>query len=91
MVHEFVHLLLHADGVCDLDERKKPQSEEALVEAFCNRVAGAVLVPAPALLAAPGVAEASRGKDWSDDELVALARRFWVSSPWKKSEFRGMS
>jgi Zn-dependent peptidase ImmA (M78 family) len=70
--HELVHLMLRSGGVCDLDERND-------VEAFCNRVAGAILLPRSALEGLPFVAAANRSSEWSDDQLTRLANLFSVS------------
>lgn len=80
MAHELVHLMLRKEGLCDLTEDARRPSEEQRVEVFCNRVAGAILVPtehllAEDLLASHRVAAAT----WSDEELLALARRYQVS------------
>jgi Zn-dependent peptidase ImmA (M78 family)/DNA-binding XRE family transcriptional regulator len=73
LIHELVHLALKRDGVCDLDDHGR-------VEPFCNHVAGAVLVPAPALLREPGVREHDADDaTWEDREIAALATRFSVS------------
>jgi Zn-dependent peptidase ImmA (M78 family) len=49
LFHEYAHLLLHTAGVCTprLDIGKEKQ--EAEIERWCNRFAGAFLVPPPAL------------------------------------------
>jgi Zn-dependent peptidase ImmA (M78 family)/transcriptional regulator with XRE-family HTH domain len=73
LIHEFVHLALKRDGVCDLDDHGR-------VEPFCNHVAGAVLVPAPALLREPEVQHHDTDEPaWDDREIAALATRFSVS------------
>lgn len=80
MLHEFVHLLLGAGGVCDIDDSLPRRPREQRIEIFCNRVAGAALVPRSALLAHPLVAPARpRMRDWEDSILVALARHFGAS------------
>ena len=56
-----------------------PHSDADRVEVFCNRVAGAVLVPRDALLRSAVVAGHGSDPNWSDAELGQLARRFWVS------------
>ena len=56
-----------------------PHSDVDRVEVFCNRVAGAVLVPNDALLRSDVVTRHGSNTKWSDDELGQLARRFWVS------------
>lgn len=75
LLHELTHLLLRQGGVCDM-AAIEDESPDARVEVFCNAVAGNVLVPADALLAAvghPGL------HAWTMDELEALATRFSVS------------
>ena len=80
MLHEFTHLLLGFGGVCDIDEDLPRSPRDQRTEIFCNRVAGAALVPRNALLAHPLV-ESARPKirDWADDTLAALARDFCAS------------
>jgi len=75
LIHELVHLLLHSGGICDLQEF----GQSAQIESFCNRVAGAVLVPASSLMAERIVSQHT-SMEWSDEELDALARRYWVST-----------
>jgi len=79
MLHEAAHIALRAGGigVCNLDD--DGQGLGPRVEAFCNRVAGAVLVPREMLLMQPEV-DRQPARAWSEDELKALARRFHVSA-----------
>ena len=80
MLHEFAHLLLGANGVCDIEESLPRNRHEQSVEIFCNRVAGAALVPKSELLAHPLVAPARpRIREWEDATLVTLARDFGSS------------
>ena len=51
LLHEFTHLLLRQGGVCDLVQTAE-NTPDSRLEAFCNAVAGAALVPVRALLAA---------------------------------------
>jgi Zn-dependent peptidase ImmA (M78 family) len=53
LVHEYVHVLMHATGVCDLDDH-------AMVERFCNAVAAAALLPATTV-------QAERAWAWGND------------------------
>jgi transcriptional regulator with XRE-family HTH domain len=56
LLHELTHLLLRQGGVCDMAPIEDG-TPDARIEAFCNAVAGNVLVPADALLGAlPGKA-----------------------------------
>jgi Zn-dependent peptidase ImmA (M78 family)/DNA-binding XRE family transcriptional regulator len=80
LLHELTHLMLRRSGICDLEEEAHRPPEEQRIEIFCNMVAGAALLPRNLLLHDPIVAAAAAGRvDWSDEILVALARRFAVS------------
>lgn len=79
LMHEFTHLLLDVTGICDLHETPHPQTEDQRIEVFCNRVAGAVLVPASALLAQPVVRQHPTAAAWTDEEIARLASTFAVS------------
>jgi Zn-dependent peptidase ImmA (M78 family)/transcriptional regulator with XRE-family HTH domain len=79
LLHELAHVALRRPGLCDLHELARPTAEADRVEAFCNRVAGAVLVPSAALEAEHTVQRHGRAPRWRDEELRELARRFWVS------------
>lgn len=76
LMHELCHLMLSMSSVCDM---RLVGYDEASgrVEVFCNRFAGAVLVPEPALLAT--VSHRSADPRWSNEELGRLARYFAVS------------
>ena len=74
-VHEVAHILLRDGGICDLHE--SDDDEPSRIEAFCNRVAGAILFPRAALLATEAVRQHRRGDmRWSDDELAEISRHF---------------
>ncbi len=80
LMHEFTHLLLRQSGICDLDDDADRRPEDQRVEIFCNRVAGAVLVPRDLLMTEPIIAAAPDGPQaWDDETLDALARRFGTS------------
>lgn len=80
LLHEFAHLALRHGGICDLDEFAPRRAEEQPVEIFCNRVAGAVLVPSSHFLSEPLVRQKGPGRsEWDEEELVALADRYSVS------------
>ena len=72
IMHELTHIALHSGGVCDFRDTGE-------VEAFCNRVAGAVLVPSADLLSAPTVISRGRDPKWTDEEIGRLADSFSVS------------
>jgi Zn-dependent peptidase ImmA (M78 family) len=75
LLHEVVHILLASGGICDLHEIGNDEASRA--EAFCNRVAGAILFPREALLVTDTVRN-HRKSDivWTDVELASLSREF---------------
>jgi Zn-dependent peptidase ImmA (M78 family) len=76
LLHELAHLLLHSGGLCDTHEAREPNGEEVL----CNHVAGAMLVPEPALIEAlHPMAAVLRAGGIPDTELTILSQRFAVS------------
>jgi Zn-dependent peptidase ImmA (M78 family)/transcriptional regulator with XRE-family HTH domain len=80
LLHELAHLMLHLSGVSDLVTDAARPPEDQKLEAFCNQVAAAALIPKDALLADPVVvAQGARSTNWSDAEVGELARQFNVS------------
>jgi Zn-dependent peptidase ImmA (M78 family) len=73
LFHEYGHLLLGQSGICDLSEEGK------VVEQFCNRFAGELLVPGPVLLAQPSVRHHGILNTWREEDLQQMAREFKVS------------
>jgi len=81
MLHEFVHVAIRQGGICDLDELGHRHPVEQQLEVFCNRVAGAVLIPEKALFEEGLVTAHPSGlTTWSDEEIASLARHYWVSN-----------
>lgn len=80
LLHELVHLMLRQSGVSDLElDGPRPQADER-VEAFCNQVAAATLLPQELLLAEPIVVARGPGRhEWNDAEVFALATIYSVS------------
>ena len=78
LLHEIGHLALRQGGLCDLLEADSASSTGPAIEAFCNAVAGATLVPVADLMSHPDV-RGHRGAEWRDDEINPLARRYGVS------------
>lgn len=80
LMHEFCHLMLHQAGVCDPARvGREGRSPDENVEVFCNRVAGALLVPRDALLEDPRVQGAPDTLEWDDEVIRGLATDFAVS------------
>ena len=71
LMHELAHVALRSEGLCNLEDRA------AKVEAFCNRVAAALLMPAE--LFREAAAPLAAGARWPDARLEELAARFSVS------------
>lgn len=80
MLHELTHLMLRQSGVSDLEaDGPRPQDDER-VEAFCNQVAAAALIPQDLLLAEPIVLARGAGRhEWSDTEIQSLSLTYSVS------------
>lgn len=80
LFHELGHLLLGKGGVCDLEELPFAASSNQRIEVFCNRVAGATLVPARALEQDVLVGSTQGCRPWEESELKQIANRFSVST-----------
>ncbi len=79
LIHELVHVLLNEGGICDLHDVFSVSSHSDRAEVFCNRVAGALLVPAETIMGDQVVRRHGDDPVWSDTELGQLSRKFWVS------------
>ena len=79
LAHELGHLAIGTGSNCDLGDATVPRASRPTVEVYCNRFAGAMLVPGTALLGDPVVRLANRGSEWDAGELERLAARFRVS------------
>ncbi|WP_203666790.1 XRE family transcriptional regulator [Cellulomonas pakistanensis] len=80
LVHEYVHLLLHADGLCDMVTTTRATNPNTALEARCNAVAAEVLMPAAAVRAAT---ESLRGRpvdEWTYERIASAAVRFGTSA-----------
>ena len=72
LFHELAHILLREGGICDL-------YDDAGIEVFCNRVAGATLIPRESLVSEDVVTSKSGDVHWSDHEIKAIANKYGVS------------
>lgn len=80
MLHEYAHVLLGENCLCDLDEDSLRPPQEQKVEVFCNAVAAAILMPRHDFLAHEIVAaKRPSSEDWTEHELAALCRSFGAS------------
>ena len=79
LLHELTHVVLRQGGLCDLDDLASRPVDRLNVEKFCNRVAGAILIPRDALLSEGAVRDHGGDPAWTDEELRALSQRFGAS------------
>lgn len=79
LLHELTHVVLRQGGLCDLDDLTARPLDRLNVEAFCNQVAGAILIPRDALLSEAIVRRHGTGVVWTDEELRSLSQRFGAS------------
>lgn len=81
LLHEFVHLVLHTEGLCDVVTDDKPRTPNRTLEARCNAIAAAVLMPAAEVRARPEViARGDIPTSWNYDNLRPVAAQFGVSA-----------
>ena len=80
LLHEYAHLILRTDGLCDMAPGRAPTSADLRLEVRCNAIAAAILMPRSVVLGLPEVATAPpRSETWTDDALETGARTFGVS------------
>lgn len=81
LLHEYAHLLLHTSGLCDTVTDLQATSPDRELEARCNAIAAAALMPQAAVLSNSEVRarEHSPGS-WSYEALRAAAAPFGVSA-----------
>lgn len=80
LMHELAHIALGLSAIENSFEPGDvlPPAERA-IEAFCNRVAAATLMPQTAISLDDIVRRKQGLSSWTDDEIQELARRFSVS------------
>jgi hypothetical protein len=79
LLHELAHLCLRGEGVC---EQFEDASLSGRVEAYCNRVAAAALLPTEIVDECLQRAElAEPPSEWKYDDMRAAARVAGVSAP----------
>jgi Zn-dependent peptidase ImmA (M78 family) len=81
LLHEFAHIMLREEGICDLDEGARQRSDDRRIEVRANMIAGATLVPKENLLREKIVADRRRETEFSDDDIRTIAKKYWVSRP----------
>jgi Zn-dependent peptidase ImmA (M78 family) len=81
LLHEYSHLLLHTGGLCDTVTDQAATTTDRRLEARCNAVAAAILMPRQPVLAMPGVGARRRAPDsWSYEALRSAAAPFGASA-----------
>lgn len=81
LLHELAHLSLRSGGLCDTTTDTRSSSPDRSLEAECNAVAAAVLMPADLVLSRPEViVRASVPASWDYGALAATAAPFAVSA-----------
>ncbi|BBZ51774.1 XRE family transcriptional regulator [Mycobacterium heidelbergense] len=81
LLHEFTHLVLHTEGLCDVTADDRPRTADRSLEARCNAIAAAVLMPAAAVRARPEVlARTEIPSSWDYESLRPIAAYFGVSA-----------
>lgn len=79
LLHEYAHLILHTAGLCDTTTDMQARTEARQIEARCNALAAAILMPAANILGSPLIAGHERDGPWDLSSLVDAARPFGVS------------
>lgn len=80
LLHEYSHLLLHSSGLCDQVVVQRAVSEDRQLEARCNALAAAILMPRDLMVTLPQVKVVPAGYEgWTESSLRAVARPFGVS------------
>lgn len=79
LLHEYAHLLLHTEGLCDMTTDMKATTPDRALEARCNALAAAILMPSQSVLASPQVKAHMTGEPWELADLIEAARPFGVS------------
>lgn len=81
LLHEFAHIALHTAGLCDTVTDLQPTTPDRRLEARCNAIAAAALMPRASVLAHPDVLRRRNAPDsWDYETLRAAAAPFGASA-----------
>lgn len=81
VIHEYAHLLLHTAGLCDTITDTSVTTPDRRLEARCNAIAAAVLMPRDQVLSNPYVVEREGTPErWEYEALRSAAAPFGVSA-----------
>ncbi|MGH3545151.1 MAG: ImmA/IrrE family metallo-endopeptidase, partial [Mycobacteriales bacterium] len=79
--HEYSHLLLHTSGLCDAKTDTEATTPNRRLEARCNAIAAAILMPAESVLTQAEVSVRGGSPDsWDYQSLRSSASLFGVSA-----------
>jgi Zn-dependent peptidase ImmA (M78 family)/transcriptional regulator with XRE-family HTH domain len=81
LLHELAHVATGQSAIeNDIEPGHALPQPDRVLERFCNHVAAAALMPRELLIAEPILTAKQRDRTaWSNEEIVALARRYGVS------------
>lgn len=81
LLHEYAHLALHTEGLCDATTDLMARSPDRRLEARCNAIAADILMPKEIMLSRPEViARTDSPESWDYDALKSVAAQFGVSA-----------
>jgi len=81
LLHEYAHLLLHTEGLCDTTTDRRAVSPSRQLEARCNALAAAMLLPRDLVLASQVVrSHRADGSPWTYEDLRRASAPFGVSA-----------
>lgn len=81
LLHEYAHLVLQTAGLCDTITDQRAITPDRQLEARCNAIAAAALMPRDQVLALPEViARPGRSQQWDNETLQQAASAFGASS-----------
>jgi Zn-dependent peptidase ImmA (M78 family)/transcriptional regulator with XRE-family HTH domain len=81
LLHEYAHLLLHTGGLCDTITDKKATNPDRALEARCNAIAAAILMPRELVLTNSEVrARQAHPDSWDYNSPKQAAAAFSVSA-----------
>jgi Zn-dependent peptidase ImmA (M78 family) len=81
LLHEYAHLLLHTEGLCDAVTDRRALNPDRLLEARCNALAADMLMPARRVAALPTVRRhAENATPWDYADLRTAAAAFGASA-----------
>lgn len=81
LMHEYAHLLLHTEGLCDTTTDRGAVSPDRRLEARCNALSALMLMPTDDVLGQPLVrSQRAEGFAWTYADLRRAAAPFGVSA-----------